>query len=150
MNFSKWQYVACQKLALEALQHNNLSLEEVKLFIPHQANMRIIKAVASRIGLPPEKVYTNVHKYGNTSSASIPIALDEANRKGMLHPHDLLLFDTFGGGLTWGAMVCPLVSGTINPNLYIRGTKSGLRYVPLCRLEYRITRQKYGYLIKMF
>ncbi len=93
------------EVALEALQHNNVALDELKLFIPHQANMRIIKAVTSRIGLPPEKVFTNVHKYGNTSSASIPIALDEANRKGLLHPHDLLLFDTFGGGLTWGAMV---------------------------------------------
>ena len=93
------------EVALEALQHNNITLDELKLFIPHQANMRIIKAVASRIGLAPEKVFTNVHKYGNTSSASIPIALDEANRKGLLHPHDLLLFDTFGGGLTWGAMV---------------------------------------------
>ena len=93
------------KVALEALRHNNFSLDEVKLFIPHQANMRIIKAVTSRIGLPPEKVFTNVHKYGNTSSASIPIALDEANRLNLLHPHDLLLFDTFGGGLTWGAMV---------------------------------------------
>jgi len=93
------------EVALEALRHNNFSLDDVKLFIPHQANMRIIKAVTSRIGLPPEKVFTNVHKYGNTSSASIPIALDEANRLNLLHPHDLLLFDTFGGGLTWGAMV---------------------------------------------
>ena len=93
------------EVALEALQHNNVTADEVKLLIPHQANMRIIKAVTSRIGLPPEKVFTNLHKYGNTSSASIPIALDEANRKGSLHPHDLLLFDTFGGGLTWGAMV---------------------------------------------
>ncbi|MCK4378529.1 MAG: ketoacyl-ACP synthase III [Deltaproteobacteria bacterium] len=93
------------EVALEALRHNNFSLDDVKLFIPHHANMRIIKAITSRIGLPPEKVFTNVHKYGNTSSASIPIALDEANRLSLLHPHDLLLFDTFGGGLTWGAMV---------------------------------------------
>ncbi len=93
------------EVALEALRYNHVNQDELKFFIPHQANMRIIKAVASRIGLPPEKVYTNVHKYGNTSSASIPIALDEVNRKGLLHPHDLLLFDTFGGGLTWGAML---------------------------------------------
>ncbi len=93
------------EVALEALQDSQVSLDELKLFIPHQANIRIIRAVASRIGVPPEKVFTNVHKYGNTSSASIPIALDEANRKGLLQPHDLLLFDTFGGGLTWGAMV---------------------------------------------
>ena len=93
------------EVAMEALEYNHVNLDSLKFLIPHQANMRIIKAVASRIGLPPEKVYTNVHKYGNTSSASIPIALDEANRAGLLHPHDLLLFDTFGGGLTWGAML---------------------------------------------
>ncbi|MBN2331884.1 MAG: ketoacyl-ACP synthase III [Deltaproteobacteria bacterium] len=93
------------EVAFEALAHNNLAPEDIDLFIPHQANMRIIKAVDSRLGLAPEKVFTNVHKYGNTSAASIPIALDEANRMGLLHPGDTLLLDTFGGGLTWGAMV---------------------------------------------
>ncbi len=90
---------------MEALRHNNLSGSDVRLVVPHQANIRIIEALADRISLPMEKVYTNIHKYGNTSSASIPIALDEANREGMLRPGDIVLLVTFGAGLTWGASV---------------------------------------------
>ncbi|MDL1974276.1 MAG: beta-ketoacyl-ACP synthase III [Desulfobacteria bacterium] len=92
-------------VAMEALRHNNLSGSDVRLVVPHQANIRIIEALADRISLPMEKVYTNIHKYGNTSSASIPIALDEANREGMLRPGDIVLLVTFGAGLTWGASV---------------------------------------------
>ena len=73
--------------------------------IPHQANLRIIRATAERLAIPMERVYTNIEKYGNTSSASIPIALDEANREGLLKPGDRVLLVTFGAGLTWGASV---------------------------------------------
>jgi len=92
-------------IAKEALQHNSLSSEDIELLVPHQANMRIIQAMAKNLRVPMEKVYTNIHRYGNTSSASIPIALDEANREGLLRKGDNVLLVGFGAGLTWGASV---------------------------------------------
>ena len=76
---------------------------EIDLFIPHQANLRIIEAVRERLELPAEKCYVNIDRYGNTSSASIPIALDECVRAGRLKPGDKLAMAAFGGGATWGA-----------------------------------------------
>ncbi len=76
---------------------------ELSLVIPHQANIRIIHSLAEHLALPLEKVYVNVDKYGNTSAATVPIALDEANRQEMLKTGDLLLLCSFGGGFTWGA-----------------------------------------------
>jgi len=87
----------------EVLAASGVTPAEVDLFVPHQANLRIIDAVGSRLGVPKEKVYLNIAKTGNTSSASIPIALDEANRKGLVHEGDRVLFAAFGAGLTWGA-----------------------------------------------
>ena len=78
---------------------------DVDMFIPHQANMRIMKKVAERLEIPTERVYINIERYGNTSSASIPLALDEANRSGRLKKGDLVLLDAFGGGFTWGAVM---------------------------------------------
>jgi len=77
--------------------------EDIDLFIPHQANLRIIEGVRERLGMPAEKVYVNIERYGNTSSASIPIALDECVRSGRLKPGDKLAMAAFGGGATWGA-----------------------------------------------
>jgi len=77
--------------------------KDIDLFIPHQANIRIIEACSKRLHIPREKVYVNIDRCGNTSAASIPIALDEAVREGRIKPGDLLLLDAFGGGLTWGA-----------------------------------------------
>jgi 3-oxoacyl-[acyl-carrier-protein] synthase-3 len=91
-----------EEVALATLAEADVSVEELSLVVPHQANLRIINALAQRLGLPEEKVYVTVHKYGNTSSASIPIALHEANTKGMLKTRDKLLMVTFGAGLTWG------------------------------------------------
>jgi 3-oxoacyl-[acyl-carrier-protein] synthase III len=91
------------EVASEALRANNLSADEIDLFIPHQANMRILDATAKRLGFRDEQVFVNVARYGNTSSASIPIALDEANRSGRIKTGDLLLLDAFGGGFTWGS-----------------------------------------------
>ena len=88
---------------LEALAFNNIKNDEIDLLIPHQANLRIIQAIAKRLNLPEERVFVNIHKYGNTSSASIPIALDEASRGGRIKKGDMLLFNAFGAGLTWGA-----------------------------------------------
>jgi len=78
------------------------SASEIDLFIPHQANLRIIEAVRERLDMPAEKVYVNIDRYGNTSSASIPIALDECVRAGRLKPGDKLAIAAFGGGATWG------------------------------------------------
>jgi len=79
------------------------SASDIDLFIPHQANLRIIEAVRERLGTPADKVYVNIDRYGNTSSASIPIALDECVRSGRLRPGDKLALAAFGGGATWGA-----------------------------------------------
>jgi 3-oxoacyl-[acyl-carrier-protein] synthase-3 len=89
----------------EALEFNNLSLEEVGLLIPHQANQRIICAVAERLNYPMEKVFMNIHKYGNTSGASIPIGIDEARRNGRIHSGDISVLGAVGAGLTWGSAV---------------------------------------------
>jgi 3-oxoacyl-[acyl-carrier-protein] synthase-3 len=91
------------EVAREALQHNNVSLSDINLFVPHQANMRIISAVGKRLGVPEEKVFVNLERYGNTSAASVPIALAEARDQGRLAKGDLLLIATFGAGLTWGS-----------------------------------------------
>jgi 3-oxoacyl-[acyl-carrier-protein] synthase III len=93
------------EVALEALQANGLQASDIDLFIPHQANRRILEAAAKRIGLADEQVFINVDRYGNTSGASIPIALDEANRAGRIKEGDYLMFDAFGGGFTWGAVL---------------------------------------------
>ena len=92
-------------VAREAISTNNLKPEDVDLFIPHQANIRIMKKVAERLEIQEDRVYMNIERYGNTSSASIPVALDEANRSGRLKRGDLILLDAFGGGFTWGAIM---------------------------------------------
>ncbi|HBA90199.1 MAG TPA: 3-oxoacyl-ACP synthase [Geobacter sp.] len=94
---------AMGEVALEALQANGLTSDDVSLFIPHQANQRIVDSVGKRLGIGGDRVYVNLDRYGNTSAASIPIALDEAVRAGRLKEGDILLLDAFGGGLTWGA-----------------------------------------------
>lgn len=87
----------------EILQRNGLGINDVDLFVPHQANLRIIEAVGSRLDIAPEKVFTNVAHYGNTSSASVPLALAEARAQGRLMPGMRVLMTAFGGGLTVGA-----------------------------------------------
>ncbi len=94
---------AMEEVAQEALAANGLTTTDIDLFISHQANRRIIDAIGKRLGLAEEQVFVNLERYGNTSSASIPIALDEANRAGRIKGDDIVLFDAFGGGLTWGA-----------------------------------------------
>lgn len=92
-------------IANEALEYNRLTIKDIRLLVPHQANIRIIKAIAKNLCIPMESVYTNIDLYGNTSSASIPIALDEANRENLLSKGDHVLFVSFGAGLTWGASI---------------------------------------------
>jgi 3-oxoacyl-[acyl-carrier-protein] synthase-3 len=88
-----------------ALSNNGLMRDDIKVVVPHQANLRILQAVAEKMKIPMERVYTNLHKYGNTSSASIPLALDEAHRDGKIESGDHVLLLSFGAGLTWGATV---------------------------------------------
>ncbi len=85
------------------LEKNALKPEDVRLFIPHQANLRIIQAVREHLDFKDEQVVLTVHKYGNTSAASIPMAMCEAYEEGHLKKGDLMLLDAFGGGLTWGS-----------------------------------------------
>jgi len=88
-----------------SLERAGLTLEEVDLLIPHQANVRIIDATARRLGLPESKVYVNIHSYGNTSAATIPVALTEALEEGRIAPGATIVFAAFGGGLSWGSAV---------------------------------------------
>jgi 3-oxoacyl-[acyl-carrier-protein] synthase-3 len=92
-----------EQLATDTLEENNLDPSQLSLMIPHQANLRIIQATAKRLGLPPEKVFINIEKYGNTSAASIPIALDEAIQSGKCREGEYVLLEAFGGGLTWAS-----------------------------------------------
>jgi 3-oxoacyl-[acyl-carrier-protein] synthase-3 len=78
-------------------------VEDIACVIPHQANLRIIEAIGERLGIPREKVFVNVDRYGNTSAASVGIALDEANRSGRIKRGDYVLMVVFGGGLTWAS-----------------------------------------------
>jgi len=87
----------------QVLAREGVTADRLHLVIPHQANIRILKSLADHLSLPMEKIYVNVDKYGNTSAATIPIAIDEANRAGRLREGDLLLLCSFGGGFTWGA-----------------------------------------------
>lgn len=91
------------ELAARTLEENNLDPSQLSLLIPHQANLRIIQATANRLKLPEEKVFVNIEKYGNTSAASIPIALDEAVRGGRVKDGEHILLEAFGGGLTWAS-----------------------------------------------
>ena len=90
-------------LIMETTRENGLTLEDIDLIIPHQSNLRIIEATMEKLGLPMEKAFVNIDKYGNTSSASVPIAIDEARKDGRLHKGDIVMLVAFGGGLTWGS-----------------------------------------------
>jgi 3-oxoacyl-[acyl-carrier-protein] synthase-3 len=91
------------EVALQAMEDNRVGVDEIDWFIPHQANLRIMEMVAERLEIPRDKVIVTVNKYGNTSAASIPTALDEAIREGKIRRGDLILVDSFGAGFTWGA-----------------------------------------------
>jgi 3-oxoacyl-[acyl-carrier-protein] synthase-3 len=96
---------AMQRAAEEALRRCELTVSQIKCIIPHQANQRIVDAVGERLGAKPEQLFLNLQKYGNTSAASVAIALDEAVGSGRIQRGDLILLVVFGAGLTWGAAV---------------------------------------------
>jgi 3-oxoacyl-[acyl-carrier-protein] synthase-3 len=93
------------ELIRDAIAACGLSADQVKLIVPHQVNQRIIDSALEKLEISPDKAFVNIDKYGNTSSASIPIALDEAVRAGRLVKDDIAVFVAFGGGLTWGSAV---------------------------------------------
>ena len=96
---------AMESVAAETLEASGHAAEDLALLVPHQANLRIIEATAKRLGVPMSKVFVNLDRYGNTSAASNPLALDEARRSGRINPGDLVEMVTFGGGFTWAASV---------------------------------------------
>jgi 3-oxoacyl-[acyl-carrier-protein] synthase-3 len=101
----KYAVRAMENAVTDLLAQQQLSIQDISLIIPHQANIRILDNLAERLGAQPSQIFCNVDKYGNTSAASIPIALDEAVREGRLHRGDKLLLCSFGGGFTWGSML---------------------------------------------
>jgi len=101
----RFAIMTTSETSLRALQNSGLRVEDLDLFVPHQANIRIIEEAALRLCLPPEKVFSNIARYGNTSAASIPIALCEARGQGRVRLGDHLLLTGFGAGLTWASCV---------------------------------------------
>jgi 3-oxoacyl-[acyl-carrier-protein] synthase-3 len=95
---------AMSQAALKALKDADIKVEDVKLFIPHQANMRIMQATRERTGIPFEKTYIVIHKYGNMSAATVPICIDEAFREGKIKDGDIIILSAFGTGFTWAGM----------------------------------------------
>ncbi len=93
------------KACKDAIEKNGISIDEIDWIIPHQANLRIIDAIAERLGAPRQKLVVNLDKYGNTSAATIIVALDELAKSGRLKKHDKILMVAFGGGFTWGASI---------------------------------------------
>lgn len=94
---------ALEEVVVEALEHNGYSASDIDMLVPHQANLRIIQATAKRLNLPMEKVVITLNKYGNTSAASVPMALDEAVRDGRIKEGSLVILEAFGGGLSWAS-----------------------------------------------
>jgi 3-oxoacyl-[acyl-carrier-protein] synthase-3 len=94
-----------EEVSRQVMKKAGVTTDDVDLFIPHQANLRINEAVRERLGISPEKVYSNISRIGNTSSASIPICLDECAHSGRLKKGDLVLMSAFGAGITWGAVL---------------------------------------------
>ncbi len=90
---------------MEALQAAGKTIEDLDMFIPHQANLRIAQFIQQRLQLPDEKVFNNIQRYGNTTAASIPIALSEAINQGKIKRGDLVLLSAFGSGFTWGSVL---------------------------------------------
>jgi 3-oxoacyl-[acyl-carrier-protein] synthase-3 len=92
-----------EEAARDILEQHGIAANQINLVIPHQANLRIIESIAQYLELPMERFFVNLDRYGNTSAASIPIALDEARRAGRINPGDLTLLVAFGAGLTYGS-----------------------------------------------
>ena len=101
----KFAVKVMEEIVYEALSENNLQISDIDWLIPHQANIRIIRSTAKKLGIPMEKVVTTIAKHGNTSAASIPLALDLAVRDKRIKPNQYVLLEGVGGGFTWGAVL---------------------------------------------
>jgi 3-oxoacyl-[acyl-carrier-protein] synthase-3 len=88
---------------IEAIEYNNLNINDIDWFVPHQANKRILEAVSKKVGLSKDKVIITVDKHANTSAASIPLAINDAVEEGKIKPGDLVLLEAMGGGFSWGS-----------------------------------------------
>lgn len=104
----KFAVVKMQEVLAAAVERAGLTMADIKLVVPHQSNLRIIESAAEKLGLPEDKVAVNIDRYGNTSAASIPLALEEAWRNGRVQRGDWVLLAGFGGGLTWGSALIRL------------------------------------------
>jgi 3-oxoacyl-[acyl-carrier-protein] synthase-3 len=93
------------EVILEGLEYNNLGLDDVSLVIPHQANLRITQAVQKKLGIPDNKIFSNIHKYGNTTAASVGIALCEALEQKRISKGDIVVLVAFGAGFQWGSVI---------------------------------------------
>ena len=91
------------EVILEGLDYNGFTIDDVKLVIPHQANLRITQTVQKRLGVSDDKIFSNIHKYGNTTAATIPIALSEAVNAGKISNGDIVIFAAFGSGFAWAS-----------------------------------------------
>ncbi len=101
----RWAVAILCDTIQDVLKHSGLTTENIDLFIPHQANIRIINAAIDVLHVPRERVFNNLDRYGNTSAGSVPLALDEANAEGKIKPGNLIVLSGFGAGLTWGTTV---------------------------------------------
>ena len=101
----KFAVETMRRLVADAMEQCNLKSEDVKLVVPHQVNFRILDSAVKKLDIPLERVYINIDRYGNTSAASVPIALDEARKEGLVGSGDHVILVSFGGGLTWASMV---------------------------------------------
>jgi 3-oxoacyl-[acyl-carrier-protein] synthase-3 len=104
----KFAVTKMQEVISDALARTGLSAGDLAMVIPHQSNLRIIESAAEKLGIGPEKVAVNIDRFGNTSAASIPLALDEARRDGRLQSGDWIILAGFGAGLTWGSALIRL------------------------------------------
>jgi len=101
----KWATRVLSESIIDVLEQAQLKLEDIDLFVPHQANLRIIEASADYLGIDREKIIINVDRYGNTSGGSVPLALDEAYQAGRIKPSDKVLMSGYGAGLSWGTAI---------------------------------------------
>ncbi len=127
-----------------AIEKAGLTRESINLFIPHQANIRIIEAAAKHLALPMEKVYVNIHRYGNTSAASIPLAFCEAVEEGRLRKGDNVVVVGFGGGLTWGAAVVKWVA---DPIFETQGARTARRWIRYQRARIGSLQHRMGHVV---
>jgi len=109
----KWAVRAMADAARQVVESSGYALDDIALFVPHQANIRIIDAVVDRLKIDPERVMVNLDRFGNTSAGTIPTAFDECVREGRVGPGDLVVFAGFGGGFTWGSVLFRNVLGAV-------------------------------------